>query len=59
MMDYIEANAWLKGERSMRNLFVHNEYLEGDANVLTAQADAAMTQQAYWIARAKSEKLTF
>jgi len=29
------------------------------ANLLTAQADAAMTQQAYWIAKAHDEKITF
>ncbi len=58
-MDYIEANAWLKGEGSMCNTFIHSGCDMNEANLLIAQADAAMCQQAYWVARAKSENLTF
>ena len=55
-MDYIEANEWLKGNRSTCNSF---NFIEETSHVLVAQADAAMREQAYWVARAKKEKLTF
>lgn len=58
-MDYIEANAWLKGERSTCNTFFHQGCDSTEANISTAKADASMMEQAYWIARAKKEKLTF
>jgi hypothetical protein len=57
-MDYIEAIAWLNGERSMCNQFYHNASESENADLLTAQADAAKTQQAYWIVRARHEGLT-
>ena len=55
-MDYIEANAWLKGERSTCNSY---NYTDENSAFLCAKEDAAMTEQAYWIAKAKAEKLTF
>ncbi len=58
-MDYIEANEWLKGERSTCNTYFHSGCDSNEANLLTAKADAAMTEQAYWVAKAKAEKLTF
>ena len=58
-MDYIEANAWLNGERSMCNTFIHSGCDMNEANLLIAQADAFMCQQAYWVAKAKKEQLTF
>lgn len=54
-MDYDEACAWLRGERSMTNI-VANEPFE-TLEVRIAQADAAMTQQAYWVAKAHAEGL--
>ena len=54
-MDYDEAIAWLRGERSMINT------IQGDSDnnrswlVATARADAAMTEQAYWIVKACAE----
>ena len=59
-MDYMEANAWLRGERSMRNQIDSDPDGYGlTFEVRVAQADAAKTQQAYWIARAQKEKITF
>lgn len=49
MMDYEEAQGWLRGERSTVNWI--------DDPVSVAQADAALTQQAYWVARAHRERL--
>ena len=56
-MEIKEATEWLNGKRSMINL-IPQEPLE-TWEVRIAQADAAMTQQAYWIAKAhiKSENL--
>ena len=54
-MDYKEALEWLNGSRSTCNSF---NYIEQSSHVLTAQADAAMTQQAYWVVRAHKENLT-
>lgn len=50
-MDYVEAIEWLKGNRSMCNIIPGGE----NWHVHTAQADAAMVQQAYFIAKAYSE----
>lgn len=50
-----EAIAWLRGERSLANSIPaepHETWL-----VRIAEADAAMTQQAYWIAKAHTENL--
>ena len=54
-MDIEEAKAWLRGERSTLNAM---SVLPMDVwAVRTAEADAAMMQQAYWILRAHSEGL--
>jgi hypothetical protein len=50
----IEAIEWLTGGRSMWNLFADGT---PEARVLCAQTDAAMTERAYWVMRAKSEGL--
>lgn len=50
-----EALAWLRGERSLTNIVPqhpHETWL-----VRIAEADAAATQRAYWIARAHTEGL--
>jgi hypothetical protein len=53
MMNYQEAVEWLNGDRSMCNVIpVTND---GQWHVIVAQADAAMTQQAYWIVKAHRE----
>lgn len=52
-MNYEEALEWLRGERSMINIISSSN--PDMWQVLTAQADAAMTQQAYWIVKAHSE----
>ena len=57
-MDYIEAIAWLKGERSTCNTYFHSGCNSNESNLLTAKADAAMTEQAYWVAKAHTENLT-
>jgi len=54
-MNIQEARAWLRGERSMVNE-IPSDSLETWA-VRTAEADAAMCQQAYWIAKAHKEGL--
>ena len=57
-MDITEANAWLMGERSMANSIASDPDGYGlTYEVRLAQADAAMTQQAYWIAKAHEEGL--
>ena len=56
-MDYEEAKTWLMGERSMCNTIFTTCDSTENANVLTAQGDAAMTQQAYWVVKAHSEGL--
>jgi hypothetical protein len=50
-----EAIAWLAGERSMTNIIPHDP--RETWLIRIAQADAAMTKQAYWIARAHKEGL--
>lgn len=52
-MNYKEALAWLRGERSGINYLPVTE----DRQSVTAIYDAAMTQQAYWIVRAHNEGL--
>jgi len=54
-MNYEEALAWLRGERSMTNV-IPQDPLE-TWMVRIAQADAAMTQQAYWIVKTHEERL--
>ena len=46
-MDYEEAKEWLKGNRSTTNNIPYDPFETW--NVRIAQADAAMTQQAYYI----------
>ena len=52
-MDIKEATEWLDGERSMINRMSHDP--AETWQVRLAQTDAAMTQQAYWIAKAHNE----
>ena len=52
-MTYQEAIAWLNGERSACN-YVPQDPIE-TWQTRIAEADAAMTQQAYWMAKAHSE----
>jgi len=54
-MKYDEAIAWLNGERSMCNI-IPQDPLETWL-VRTTQADAAMTEQAYWVAKAHKDGL--
>lgn len=54
-MDYDEACSWLRGERSMTNMVPQDQFETW--NVRIAQADAAMTQQAYFVAKAHAEWL--
>lgn len=56
-MTYEEAVAWLRGQRSMCNIIQSDANSNGQWLVQTAQADAAMTQQAYWIVKAWSENI--
>lgn len=55
-MTYDEAVAWLKEQRSMTNI-IPFEPPDGTWLVRVAQADAAMTQQAYWIIKAWHENI--
>lgn len=55
-MSYEEALAWLRGERSVINYRKVGGEPESDVRV--AQEDAALTEQAYWIAKARSEGLS-
>lgn len=54
-MDLKEAIDWLDGNRSMTNI-VPSDPIE-TCVVRISQADAAMTEQAYWIAKAHKENL--
>ena len=54
-MTYDEALAWLRGERSMTNIVPQDPFETWQVRI--AQADAAMVEQAYWIARAHQENL--
>jgi hypothetical protein len=49
-MNHEEAIAWLAGQRSMINMIPQDPFETWIVRI--AQADAAMTQQAYWINRA-------
>ena len=55
-MNLEEAIEWLKGKRSMTNIIPQDPFETWQVRV--AEADAAMTQQAYWITRAHKENLT-
>lgn len=54
-MSYEEALLWLRGERSMTNNITCDPLDTWQVRI--AQADAAMTQQAYWVAKAHHESL--
>lgn len=54
-MKYEEAIAWLRGERSMTNMIQSSADTNCPWIVQTAQADAAATQQAYWVVKAHNE----
>lgn len=56
-MNLEEAKAWLRGERSTVNIIQSNADTNGPWIVQTAQADAAITQQAYWIVKAHVDGL--
>lgn len=52
-MDYKEAVDWLEGNRSMTNLIPQDPFETWQVRI--AEADAAMTVQAYWIVKARTE----
>ena len=54
-MNYAEALEWLKGNRSMTNSVPMYPFETAQERI--AAADAAMTQQAYWVAKAWNEGL--
>ena len=54
-MNYEEAVEWLNGNRSMTNIIPQDPFETWQTRI--AEADAAMTQQAYWIVKAHNEKL--
>ena len=54
-MNYDEAVAWLKGERSMCNIIPQDPFDTWQVRI--AQADAGMTQQAYFVVKAYKEQL--
>ena len=54
-MNLEEAIAWAKGKRSMTNIVPELPFETWQ--VRTAEADAAMMQQAYWVLRSHNEKL--
>lgn len=55
MMDIEEAMAWLRGERSWINNMPQEPFDTWQVRI--AQADAAATQQAYYIVKAANEGL--
>ena len=54
-MNREEAMDWLKGTRSTTNYMPREPFETYEIRI--AQADAALTQQAYWIVKAYSENL--
>ncbi len=52
-MRYAEALAWLNGDRSTTNWLQQPN--DEQSHVRVQQADAALTEQAYWIVRAHQE----
>jgi len=56
-MNLEEAKKWLRGECSMLNIIQSNADTNGPWLVHTAQADAAKTEQAYWVVKAYEEGL--
>ena len=53
-MNLKEALEWLNGNRSMTNTIPSDPFETWQVRI--AQADAAMTQQAYWTARWHKER---
>lgn len=56
-MDIEEAKEWLRGDRSMANFFRSLDVTPQAREAYLAVADAAMTQQAYWMVKAEQEGL--
>jgi len=57
-MNYEEAKEWLKGKRSMCNSIPNDpDGYDMTTEVRVAKADAAMMQQAYYVAKAHKEGL--
>lgn len=56
-MQLVEAEEWLRGERSGANFFRSTAAEPHEREAALARADAAMTEQAYWIVRAHREGL--
>ena len=54
-MNYNEAVEWLLGNRSMTNIIQQEPFETWQVRI--AEADAASTQQAYWVVKAYKEKL--
>ncbi len=54
-MTYEEALAWLRGERSMTNNVQYHPLETWTVRI--QEAEAAATQQAYWIVKAHKEGL--
>lgn len=54
-MNYAEALAWLRGERSMCNIIPQDPLESWQERI--ARADAACAEQAYWVVRAHREGL--
>ena len=54
-MNLKEAQGWLNGSRSMCNLVAQLPFESWQVRI--AQADAAMIEQAYWIAQAHKKEL--
>lgn len=52
-MQIEEALEWLDGKRSMTNMIPQHPFETWQGRI--AEADAAMTQQAYWIVKAHME----
>lgn len=56
-MNIKEAKEWLRGDRSMANFFRSLEVPLQEREAYLAVADAAMTQQAYWMVKAEQDGL--
>ena len=54
-MSYDEAVEWLRGNRSMTNNIEQEPFETWQVRI--AEADAAMTQQAYWIVKAHKDEI--
>lgn len=54
-MKHEEAIAWLRGERSYNDIVPREPFETWQVRV--AQADAALVQEAYWVAKAHKEGL--